>query len=269
MDSRKNPGMVKLAAHNLTKSYGKLLAIDDISLQVSSGEIVGFLGPNGAGKTTTLKLLIGLLKPDKGSVNIAGFDLAAEPIKARSLIGYVPDIPHLYEKLTPLEFFNFTAEVFRLDRKASEKRIADLVELFDLGDHARKLIASLSHGTKQKVSLASAVLHRPEVLLLDEPTGGLDPRATRKVKDIMLELSRSGCAILFSTHILEIAESMCNRLYIINKGTIVAEGEVAQLKNSLRQGPHEAGVTGSTLEELFIELTGGSEYDEVLKYLNG
>ena len=252
--------MVKLSASNLSKKYGKIQAVDDISLRVNSGEIVGFLGPNGAGKTTTLKMLIGLLKPDNGQINIAGFDLRSEPQQAKSKIGYVPDVPHLYEKLTPLEFFNFTAEVFRLEKETAKKRINDLVELFDLGESSRKLIASLSHGTKQKVSLASAVLHRPEVLLLDEPTGGLDPRATRKIKDIMLELSRGGCAILFSTHILEIAESMCDRLYIINKGKIVADGPVDSLKHSIRDG--------STLEELFIELTGGSEYEEVIKYLN-
>lgn len=253
--------MIKLSAQNLSKSYGKLLAVDDVSLQVAAGEIVGFLGPNGAGKTTTLKMLIGLLKPNAGRVNIAGFDLAEEPVRARERIGYVPDVPNLYEKLTPLEFFNFTADVFRLEKEAARKRIADLVELFDLGEHNKRLISSLSHGTKQKVSLAAAVLHRPEVLLLDEPTGGLDPRATRKIKDIMLELSRAGCAILFSTHILEIAENMCHRLYIINKGKIVADGPVDKLKETLRQG--------STLEELFIELTGGSEYDEVIKYLSG
>ncbi len=251
--------MIKLSADNLSKKYGKLQAVDDVSLKVNSGEIIGFLGPNGAGKTTTLKMLIGLLKPDTGRVNIAGFDLVNDPTNAKSKIGYVPDIPNLYEKLTPLEFFNFTAEVFRLEKELAKKRISDLVELFDLGEHSRKLIGSLSHGTKQKVSLAAAVLHRPDVLLLDEPTGGLDPRATRKIKDIMIELSHNGCAILFSTHILEIAESMCNSLYIINKGKIVASGPLAELKSGVRQG--------STLEELFIELTGGSEYDEVVKYL--
>jgi ABC-2 type transport system ATP-binding protein len=253
--------MIKLAARNLSKSYGKLVAVNDVSLNVAAGEIVGFLGPNGAGKTTTLKMLIGLLKPDKGNVNIGGFELADQPIRARERIGYVPDVPNLYDKLTPLEFFHFIADVFRLDKETTRKRIADLVELFDLGEHSKKLISSLSHGTKQKVSLAAAVLHRPEVLLLDEPTGGLDPRATRKIKDIMLELSRSGCAILFSTHILEIAENMCHRLYIINKGKIVADGPVEKLKETVREG--------TTLEELFIELTGGSEYDEVVRYLSG
>ncbi len=253
--------MTKLSAQGLSKSYDKLLAVDGVSLQVGAGEIVGFLGPNGAGKTTTLKMLIGLLKPDRGNVTIAGFDLHGEPMRAHERIGYVPDIPNLYEKLTPLEFFEFTAEVFRMEKAAARHRITDLIELFDLGEHSRKLIASLSHGTKQKVSLAAAVLHRPDVLLLDEPTGGLDPRATRKIKDIMIELSRAGCAILFSTHILEIAENMCHRLYIINKGKIVADGPIDSLKESLRQG--------STLEELFIELTGGSEYDEVVRYLSG
>jgi ABC-2 type transport system ATP-binding protein len=251
--------MIKLSAENLSKSYGKIKAVDDVSLKVQAGEIVGFLGPNGAGKTTTLKMLIGLLKPDSGKVSIAGYDLESSPTEAKSKIGYVPDIPHLYEKLTPIEYFNFTAEVFRLERVLAQKRISDLVELFDLGDQCKKLISSLSHGTKQKVSLAAAVLHRPDVLLLDEPTGGLDPRATRKIKDIMIELSHSGCAILFSTHILEIAESMCSSLYIINKGKIVASGPMAEIKGSAKEG--------STLEELFIELTGGSEYEEVVKYL--
>ncbi|MEE8417698.1 MAG: AAA family ATPase, partial [candidate division Zixibacteria bacterium] len=136
----------------------------------------------------------------------------------------------------------------------------DLMGLFDLGDYGRKLIGSLSHGTKQKVSLAAAVLHRPEILLLDEPTGGLDPRATRKIKDVILELAHNGCAVLFSTHILEIAESMCSRLYIIDRGKIVADGAVAELKDSIK--------AGSSLEELFIELTGGSEYQEVIRYLS-
>jgi ABC-2 type transport system ATP-binding protein len=251
--------MIKLSASGLSKKFGNTVAVDDVNLTVNSGEIVGFLGPNGAGKTTTLKMLIGLLKPDKGKVNIAGFDLEIDPLAAKSRIGYVPDIPRLYEKLTPSEFFSFMAEVFRLEKNTAKMRIADLIELFDLGDSKGKLISSLSHGTKQKVSLAAAVLHRPEVLLLDEPTGGLDPRATRKIKDIMLELSRSGTAILFSTHILEIAESMCKNLYIINKGKIVVSGPIEELKGSAKQG--------STLEELFIELTGGSEYDEVIKYL--
>ncbi len=250
----------KLLGENLIKSYGKTVAVDGLSLRVKSGEIVGFLGPNGAGKTTTLKMLVGLLKPDKGNITICGHDLANEPTSAKMKIGYVPDAPHLYDKLTPIEFFNFTAEVFRMPADVANKRISDLVGLFGLQDYSRKLIGSLSHGTKQKVSLAAAVLHRPEILLLDEPTGGLDPRATRKVKDVILELARNGCAVLFSTHILEIAESMCSRLYIIDKGKIVAQGKVAELKDSIK--------AGSSLEELFIELTGGSEYQEVLRYLS-
>jgi ABC-2 type transport system ATP-binding protein len=249
-----------LQTEGLTRRFSSLVAVSDLSISVAAGEVFGLLGPNGAGKTTTLKMLVGLLKPDSGKISISGFDMANEPLNAKANIGYVPDIPHLYDKLTPREFFNFTAEVYRLGKDVAPKRIGDLVELFDLGDHTKKLIASLSHGTRQKVSLAAAVLHRPEVLLLDEPTGGLDPRAARKIKDIMLELSRNGCAILFSTHILEIAESMCNSLYIINKGKIVARGSMEQLRSSARQG--------STLEELFIELTGGSEYEEVIKYLS-
>jgi len=249
-----------IMGENLTRRYSKVLAVDDVNLEVNAGEIVGFLGPNGAGKTTTIKMLAGLLRPDKGQATICGYDIAAEPVPAKARLGFVPDVPHLYEKLTPGEFFNFTADVFRIAPDVARKRINDLIELFGLTDSARKLIGSLSHGTKQKVSLAAAVLHRPEALLLDEPTGGLDPRATRKIKDLILELAGSGCSVLLSTHILEIAESMCDRIYIIDRGKIIAEGEPEKLKQSVKNG--------SSLEELFIELTGGSEYDEIIKYLS-
>lgn len=248
-----------IRGERLTRRYGKLLAVDDVSLHVDSGEIVGFLGPNGAGKTTTIKMLVGLLKPDKGEVTICGHNLKFEAKAAKSRLGYVPDTPHLYDKLTVMEFLNFTAEVFGVEPSTARKRIDDLIELFDLEESRRKLISSLSHGTRQKVSLAAAVLHRPEALLLDEPTGGLDPRATRKIKDVILELARGGRAVMLSTHILEIAESMCDRIYIIDKGRIVAEGKPESLKQSVK--------AGTSLEELFIELTGGSEYNEVLKYL--
>ena len=249
---------VKIQASNLSKSYGRTLAVADVTIDVNSGEIVGFLGPNGAGKTTTLKILTGLLRPDKGIVRIDGIDLHERPAEAKSILGYVPDVPHLYEKLTVLEFLLFISEVFKLDKSEAARRITDLISLFDLIDHKNKLTGTLSHGTKQKVSLAAAILHRPRVLLLDEPTGGLDPRATRKIKDVIAEMAKGGCAILFSTHILEIAESICDSIYIINKGKIVARGNIEQLRNEAR---------GSTLEELFIELTGGSEYDEVVKFL--
>ncbi len=251
------PALIK--GERLTRRYGKVLAVDDVSLHVDGGEIVGFLGPNGAGKTTTIKMLVGLLKPDKGNISICGLDLTRESTMAKSRLGYVPDTPHLYEKLTTVEFLNFAAQVFRVAPDIAKKRIDDLIELFDLGESARKLISSLSHGTKQKVSLAATVLHRPDALLLDEPTGGLDPRATRKIKDVIVELARGGRAVMLSTHILEIAESMCDRIYIIDKGRIIAEGDPEKLKQSVK--------ASSSLEELFIDLTGGSEYDEVLKYL--
>jgi len=250
----------KISAANISKSYNGTRAVDHISINVDGGEIVGFLGPNGAGKTTTLKLLTGLLKPDSGQITICDYDIAEKPDEAKSQIGYVPDTPHLYDKLTPLEFLKFIADVFQLPKETALRRIDDLVTLFDLTEYKNNLISSLSHGNKQKVSLASAVLHRPAVLLLDEPTGGLDPRAARKIKDVIIELAKNGCAVLFSTHILEIAENICHRIYIINKGVIVAEGKTSEIKESLR--------SGSTLEELFIELTGGSEIDEVLRFLN-
>jgi ABC-2 type transport system ATP-binding protein len=249
----------RISAANISKSYNGTQAVDDVSINVDGGEIVGFLGPNGAGKTTTLKLLTGLLKPDSGRIEICGFDISEKPDDAKSRIGYVPDTPHLYDKLTPLEFLKFIADVFRLPKETALRRIEDLVTLFDLTDYKNGLISSLSHGNKQKVSLAAAVLHRPAVLLLDEPTGGLDPRAARKIKDVIIEMAKNGCAVLFSTHILEIAENICHRIYIIDKGTIVADGKTSDIKESIR--------SGSTLEDLFIELTGGSEIDEVVRYL--
>jgi len=250
----------RISAKNISKSYGDTRAVDDVSIYVDGGEIAGFLGPNGAGKTTTLKMLTGLLKPDFGKIEISGYNISGEPDEAKSKIGYVPDTPHLYDKLTPVEFLRFIADVFRVPKETAEKRIEDLAALFDLGDYRNNLISSLSHGNKQKVSLASAVLHRPDVLLLDEPTGGLDPRAARKIKDVIIELAKNGCAVLFSTHILEIAENICHRIYIIDKGKIVAEGKTSDIKESAR--------SGSSLEELFIELTGGSEINEVIRYLN-
>jgi ABC-2 type transport system ATP-binding protein len=249
----------RISAANISKSYNGTQAVDDVSINVDGGEIVGFLGPNGAGKTTTLKLLTGLLKPDSGRIEICGFDISEKPDDAKSRIGYVSDTPHLYDKLTPLEFLKFIADVFRLPKETALRRIEDLVTLFDLIDYKNGLISSLSHGNKQKVSLAAAVLHRPAVLLLDEPTGGLDPRAARKIKDVIIEMAKNGCAVLFSTHILEIAENICHRIYIIDKGTIVADGKTSDINESIR--------SGSTLEELFIELTGGSEIDEVVRYL--
>jgi ABC-2 type transport system ATP-binding protein len=251
---------IKILATSLSKRYGNTRAVDEVSIHVNGGEIVGFLGPNGAGKTTTLKLLTGLLKPDSGSIEICGHSLKENSDKAKEKIGYVPDIPNIYDKLTPVEFFRFIADVFGVPKEVGQKRLEDLIALFDLEDYRNNLITSLSHGNKQKVSLASAVLHRPEVLLLDEPTGGLDPRAARKIKDVIIELAKNGCAVLFSTHILEIAENVCHRIYIIDNGKIVAEGETSEIKKSAREG--------STLEELFIELTGGSEIDEVIRFMS-
>lgn len=244
---------------HLTKKYDGLLAVDDLNLQVDK-ELFVFLGPNGAGKTTTIKMMTGLLKPTSGTVKIAGYDLLDQPLEAKKLLGLVPDTPVLYEKLTLKEFLQFIANLYKVDNSTFKRRFTNLIELFDLDGRTGDLIQDFSHGMKQKAILAAALIHDPEVLLLDEPTVGLDPKSARNLKDLLRGLVQQGTTVFMSTHILEIAEAMCDRVAIIDKGKLIACGTMQELRlqSKLQQ---------KSLEEIFLELTGGSEYDEVLKYL--
>jgi len=235
---------------NLTKFYGKLAAVDHISLEVAQGEIFGFLGPNGAGKTTTIKMMAGLLQPTDGSILLHGYDIQKEPLKAKSITGFIPDRPFLYEKLTAMEFMRFVAELY--DMHDSSGRINDLLDLFGLPDWKEELIENFSHGMKQRLVMASALLHNPKVLVVDEPMVGLDPRGARLVKDIFKDLASKGVTVFMSTHTLEIAEQMCTRVAIINLGRIIAEGSVEDLGRMAR-------MEDSHLEPIFLRLTGGDE----------
>ncbi|MBP1777230.1 MAG: transporter related protein [candidate division NC10 bacterium] len=240
--------MIKLT--NLTKVYGNLTAVKSIDLEVKAGEIFGFLGPNGAGKTTTIKMMAGLLQPTGGSVAIGGFDVQKEPLQAKAITGFIPDRPYLYEKLTAGEFMRFVAELYTMP--TADGRIDELLRLFGLTDWAGELVENFSHGMKQRLVMASSLLHRPKVLVVDEPMVGLDPRGARLVKDLFKDLASQGVTIFMSTHTLEIVEAMCTRVAIINKGEIIAGGSVEELGRLAR-------MENSHLEPIFLKLTGGDE----------
>ena len=240
--------MIKLT--NLTKDYGSFTAVKCINLEVRAGEVFGFLGPNGAGKTTTIKMMAGLLQPTAGSVEIGGFDVQKDPLRAKSITGFIPDRPYLYEKLTAEEFMRFVAELYTMTGPSS--RIRELLELFGLTDWAGELVENFSHGMKQRLVMASSLLHEPKVLVVDEPMVGLDPRGARLVKDLFKDLAAKGVTIFMSTHTLEIVEAMCTRVAIINKGEIIAGGSVGELGRLAR-------MENSHLEPIFLKLTGGDE----------
>jgi ABC-2 type transport system ATP-binding protein len=240
--------MIKLI--NLTKNYGKLTAVNHINLHVAQGEIFGFLGPNGAGKTTTIKMMAGLLQPTEGSILLNGHDVQKEPLKAKFVTGFIPDRPFLYEKLTATEFMNFVAALYEMEHPRT--RISELLDLFGLPEWAGEMVENFSHGMKQRLVMASALLHEPKVLVVDEPMVGLDPRGARLVKDIFKDLSAKGVTVFMSTHTLEIVEKMCTRVAIINKGDLIAEGSVEDLGRM-------ASMSSSHLEPIFLKLTGGDE----------
>ncbi len=251
-------GQPLIAAHGLRKEFNGKVAVAGVDLNVFGGEIFGFLGPNGAGKTTTIKMLIGLLRPSSGNAFIGTHDIHAHPIPAKALLGYVPDEPALPDKLTAREFFQFVGGLYRIPPADVERRGSELLKLFDLHNHADELLGGFSHGMRQKTALAGALLHDPKVLFLDEPTVGLDPRSARLIKDILRQLAARGTAVFLTTHILEIAERLCDRVAIIAGGRVIAAGSL----NELRQGS-----TGQSLEDIFLSLTGGAEYAEIAEVL--
>jgi ABC-2 type transport system ATP-binding protein len=240
--------MIKLI--NLTKKYGKLTAVNSINLDIAQGEVFGFLGPNGAGKTTTIRMMAGLLQPTSGSAIINDFDVQKEPLKAKLITGFIPDRPYLYEKLTATEFMHFVARLYEMSD--ANNRINELLDLFGLPEWKNELVENFSHGMKQRLVMASALLHDPKVLVVDEPMVGLDPRGARLVKDIFKNLASRGVTVFMSTHTLEIVEQMCTRVAIINKGDIIAEGSVEELGRMAR-------MENSHLEPIFLKLTGGDE----------
>jgi ABC-2 type transport system ATP-binding protein len=233
--------------HHLTKKFGDLVAVDDLSLKVGRGEFFAVLGPNAAGKTTLIRVLAGLLKPTSGTARVAGFDVQADPLEARRRLAYVPDFPFLYDKLTPWEFLRFTGHIFQMSESRIQEASRALIPRFHLEPFIGRPIEGLSHGTRQRVAIVSALLHEPEVLVIDEPMVGLDPQHARVVKDVLKERTRNGATIFLSTHQLDVAEEMADRIGIMFRGKLAAVGTPAQLR-------HQAGSEGE-LEDVFLALT--------------
>ncbi|HPK53385.1 MAG TPA: ABC transporter ATP-binding protein [Smithellaceae bacterium] len=233
--------------NELTKDYGTVLAVNKLSLSVSPGEIYGFIGPNGAGKTTTIRMMGGIIPPTSGNIIIGGLDMARNPVAAKMMIGFVPDRPFLYEKLTGMEFLRFSADLYRVPPEYFPQKAEQLLRLFALWDWADELIEAYSHGMKQRLIIASALLHDPRILIIDEPMVGLDPAAVHMVKDIFKELARKQTTIFISTHTLSIAEDLCHRIGVIHKGMLLAEGNVNELRSIAKLGT-------AALEEVFLTL---------------
>jgi ABC-2 type transport system ATP-binding protein len=232
---------------HLTKKFGELTAVNDVTLTVGRGEFFVLLGPNAAGKTTTLKMLAGLMRPTSGEARVAGFDLQRQPLEARRRMAYVPDFPFLYDKLSPREFLRFTSQLFLMAEEKAMVRTDELIERFNLGAFLHKPIESLSHGTRQRIAIASALLHEPEAFIIDEPMVGLDPQHARIVKDVLKERSLAGVAVLVSTHQLSVAEEMADRIGIMHGGRLIATGTAEELRR-------DSGQAGK-LEEVFLSLT--------------
>jgi ABC-2 type transport system ATP-binding protein len=233
---------------NVSKRYGTSTrkAVDDLSFTVRPGEICGFLGHNGAGKTTTIKMIVGLLKPDTGSVKVAGHDVQREPLKAKQSLAFVPDTPEIYPQLTGVEYLSFIGDIYGVPAAQRKERISRFAEAFELTGALTDRISAYSHGMQQKIVLMGALLHNPPVWVLDEPMVGLDPRAAHVLKELMAEHTRAGNTVLFSTHVLEVAEKLCDRVAIMKEGRIVAQGAVADLRA-------ERG--GESLESIFLGMT--------------
>ena len=250
--------MIRL--EQLTKTYGKFVAVNGIDLHVPRGELFGFLGPNGAGKTTTLRMIAGILRPTAGRIWLGGDDLIANPMVAKARLGFIPDRPFVYEKLTGAEFLRFVAGLYGQDGPSIEARIDELLDLFELLVWKNELVESYSHGMRQKLIISSALIHKPELIVVDEPMVGLDPKGARLLKDIFRAFVERGSTVLMSTHTLEVAQAMCDRTAIIQEGNIVAYGTIDELRVQTAAGD-------ASLEELFLKLTGGTAVKELAAIL--
>lgn len=237
-----------LKINGISKSYnkGKIKAVDNINLDIKKGEIFGFLGPNGAGKTTTIKMIVGLLKPDEGNIILNGTDIWGEPLKAKSMISYVPDNPEIYDRLDGIDYLNFIADMYGISKDERKEKIEKYTNLFNIEDSLGDIISSYSHGMKQKLVLTAALLNNPSLFILDEPMVGLDPKSSFNLKEIMRRMCDEGKTVFFSTHVMEVAEKLCDRIAIINKGKIVALGTMDELRRA---------ENSASLENIFLELT--------------
>jgi len=234
--------------NEITKKYSNFAAVERLNLSVEKGEVFGFIGPNGAGKTTTIKMMGGVLEPTSGTVTIAGTNMQDQPEEAKSKIGYIPDRPYLYEKLTGMEFLRFTADLYGVSANGFHKKAIRILEMFSLADWSDELIESYSHGMRQRLIMSAALLHDPEVIIVDEPMVGLDPAAIIMVKKLFRRLAQKGVTVFMSTHTLKVAEDICDRIGIIHKGRLIASGTTKDLQR-------EANVTDADLEKVFLNLT--------------
>lgn len=245
---------------DVNKTFGTINAIKTLNLQIETGTVFGFLGPNGSGKSTIMKMILGLLKADSGSLNVCGIDVSSNPMDVKKIVGYVPESPRLYDFLTGLEYLDFIADVYKLDATTKKTRIGEYLAAFDLENRENEMISGYSHGMQQKIALIAALLHKPRLLILDEPLSGLDPKSAKIVKDLIHKLAKEGVTTILSTHVLEIADAVCDEVAILYQGTKLAEGTPAQLRK-------ESMMPDSTLEDIFLKLTGTNDIKDIVQAL--
>ncbi len=255
-------GVPAVVTHDLVRTFGQKVAVQHLNLSVQRGEFFGFLGPNGAGKSTTIKMMTGLLRPTTGTVSVAGVDVWRDSLSARSLMGVLPEYLNLYERLTGREFLTFAGHMYEVPATDIERRSSELLRVLDLSNDADKLVIDYSVGMRKKVALAAALIHRPQVLFLDEPFEGIDPISSRVIRDILQELTRHGTTIFFSSHIMEVVERLCTRVGIINQGVLVAEGTLQELRERASGENKDA-----TLEDIFLNVVGARNEDHNLNWL--
>lgn len=252
------PGNIEV--QGLYKKYGDITALNGVNLSITSGEIYGILGPNGSGKTTLLRIIGSLLDPTAGYVSVYGLNPAKDGETIKAKVGYVPETPVLYESLTPSEYFSFIGSVREIDSETLKKRVSNFVEAFGINDYMNDFIGSLSFGTKQKVAIISAFLHDPEIIIMDEGMNGLDPRTARILKDLLLNFANEGKTVIFSTHVMEVAESVCHTISILYNGNIAGTGTLKELRDS-------AGSDETKLEDIFLKLTGDEDLSPIINSL--
>ncbi|MDI9645034.1 MAG: ABC transporter ATP-binding protein [Candidatus Verstraetearchaeota archaeon] len=245
---------------SVAKNFGEVRAINNLSLEIESGRVYGLLGPNGSGKSTLMKMMVGLVRPDYGDISIFGVSPYENPIEVRGIVGYVPETPRLYDFLTAREYLDFVADLYGVSATEKQTRISHFLEAFELAGREDELLSGYSQGMRQKVAIIGALLHRPRLLILDEPLNGLDPRSAKIVKDLLNKLCKEGVTTVFSTHVLEIAQAICDRVAILSNGSLLSEGSLEELKA-------KSGMGASSLEEVFLRLTGGSDVRLIVEEL--
>lgn len=258
--ARSKRSLKALEVNGVTKRFGEIQALNGVSFAIDKGEVLGLLGPNGSGKSTLMKIMVGILKPDAGNIRVLGIDAAEDPTAVKRVVGFVPESPRLYEFLSGIEYLDFVADVHGLDATTKQERISEFLKALDLEGRENELIHGYSQGMKQKLAIIAGLLHRPQFLVLDEPLNSLDPRTARLVKDLIHKLRDDGVPTIFSTHVLEIADAICDRIVIMESGKVIEEGAASDLKA-------KAGTPGSTLEEVFLKLTGSSDNREIIEAL--